>query len=403
MIVKLDDADPNQRETAAEQLSAIGKNARPAIPVLIRHVQDPEFYPRLRSIEALGSIGPDASVAVPSLINVINDPTWQIGNMAVWSLADIGPGAKQAIPSLEAVIQRPKDSERYTTMMVGSRVALARITGNFDPQVQFLMTLLGSKNSDELYEAMNGLESLQPASKIAVPLICNVLANQQNDSNTRLDAARALANFKAAKAIPFLEQAGKNDPDFSVRFWAIDTLEKLGAPPAQLKQLRQGSALKQDADIVKQAAPINEKLKNITTDLPRVTSVEVYRLACYLADNPDPAAPKPPPHAALFPMNPDGYTLVITGKSVLSGTDAEQLAGEWRHLAFGIQYQALCHFPIYGLKFISGGRLLLMTTICWHCSDFSLGNEGYDGFDSRQESSLILKKHLETLLPPLKK
>jgi len=209
-----------------------------------------------------------------------------------------------------------------------------------------------------------------------------------------------LGIFGDPSSITILQKIIQDDPQYSVRSAAIKALAKLQGATVDVKKLEDASLTKEYNDMLKRLEPANERLKGVTSKLPPVTAVEVYRLAAYLPDaNPAHQIPK---DAELFPMNPDGYSLVVTGKVVLKGKDAEQLAHEWRNLTFGVQYQALCHSPIYGIKFMSNSRLLFETTICWHCSDFSLADGGYGGFDSSKESSNILKSHLEALLPPLK-
>jgi hypothetical protein len=406
LIKILDDPNDDRKELTTQLLALIGNQAVDAVPALLRHIDDPDFMVRLRSVQALGDVGPEAAPAIPDLIRLLRDPEWLIVHSAIQSLGGIGPKASAALPQIQQVLLLPKSTQRYADLIVDARVAIAKITQKPGVQVLALLPMLEQKNDDSIDSfprtvAMNGLVALWPASKQALPRIGEILLDQTMDSNTRTDAARALQSFNDPSAVPYLQKAVQNDPDVLVRNWAIEALKHIEGPTFDDATLRKQSWAKESTDLVKRMQPFNDKLKPLTSDLPKVTTVEVDRLQAYMAGEKD--QPQPPPGAPLFPMNPDGYTLVVTGKVTLSGADAEKLADEWRHLDFGVQYQALCHFPIYGLKFVSGNQVLFQTTICWHCSDFSLSDGGYGGFNSSAESSNILKKHLETLLPPIKK
>jgi len=404
-LIRVLNSPGGERENAALMLGDIGPDAREAVPALTQHVNDPDFMLSLRSIQGLAGIGPDAAPAIPVLEGALNNESWNIVDSALWTLGSIGPKAQDALPKIEPFLQLPKNSYRYSDLIVAARVAIARITGKPGKQFLPLMDMLDEKNDDSIDSfpatcAMEGLIALKPGTRIAIPKIGEMLLDPKLPSITREDAARALASFGDPKASEYLQKAIHDDTDSMVRYVAIESLKKL-VPATDNVQLVKASEQRDYADTVKRLQPFNDKLKPLTSELPPVTSVEIFRLASYSVG--DKGAPQPPSGAEIFPMNPDGYTLVVTGKVTLKEKDAEKLAGEWRQLDFGVQYQALCHFPVYALKFMSGDRVLLQTTICWHCSDFSLADGGYGGFNSAAESAKILKNHLEKLLPPKQK
>jgi len=401
LIRVLNSSDDN-RENAALMLGDIGPDARDAVPALIQHVNDSDFMLSLRSIQGLAGLGPDAAPAIPALETALNSQTWNIVDSALWTLGAIGPKAREALPKIEPFLQLPKNSYRYANLIVAARIATARITAKPGAQLPALIEMLDEKDDDSIdsfpaYNAIEGLIALKPVSKVALPKLREMLLNPKVSFIARGDAAHALAAFGDPESIPYLQKAIRDDPESTVRNAAIDAL-KILVPSTDEAHLNKESARKEYSDYVKKVQPINDKLKPITSGLPAVTSVEVFRLTSYLPGDKD--EPQPPPGAEIFPMNPDGYTLVVTGKVTLKDKDAEKLADEWRHLDFGVQYQALCHFPVYALRFKSGARALLQTTICWHCSDFSLADGSYGGFNSGAESAKILKNHLESLLPP---
>jgi hypothetical protein len=155
---------------------------------------------------------------------------------------------------------------------------------------------------------------------------------------------------------------------------------------------------KLQADLAASAAQANERLKPFTSDLPPVTSAVVFRLKSYGIRNSE-SEVAVPPGAELYPKM-GSETFVVTGKRVLVGTEALELADEWRRLQFDVLVSALCHMPVYALKFSGADRVLLQITVCWRCSNFvnERGDTG-SGFYASTESAKTLRHHLERLLP----
>jgi HEAT repeat protein len=58
------------RISAINALGEIGPKATPAKPLMIRALEDKDWYVRKSAVEALGKIGPEAAPAVPTLIMV---------------------------------------------------------------------------------------------------------------------------------------------------------------------------------------------------------------------------------------------------------------------------------------------------------------------------------------------
>jgi hypothetical protein len=99
--------------------------------------------------------------------------------------------------------------------------------------------------------------------------------------------------------------------------------------------------------------------------------------------------------------NHRGEIFVITNKKLLLGAEALSLADEWRSLEFNVLISALCHIPVYALKFSNNEKVLLEITVCWRCSNFinQRGDIG-SGFNTGTESAKTLRNHLERILPP---
>ena len=64
---------PQTRNAAAYEISGMGPDAAPAVPALIRALDDPEPTVRFPVLVALGEIGPAAKAAVPKLKQMMDE------------------------------------------------------------------------------------------------------------------------------------------------------------------------------------------------------------------------------------------------------------------------------------------------------------------------------------------
>jgi hypothetical protein len=87
----------------------------------------------------------------------------------------------------------------------------------------------------------------------------------------------------------------------------------------------------------------------------------------------------------------------------LTGTDAKEVVELWGEFPVGRELQALCFDPVYGLQFKRKGQIFFQTSVCWHCSGYTLpvppfGTVQY-GFDAKSKEAQKLLETLERLLP----
>jgi hypothetical protein len=121
VIPLLEDPDHVTRHLAAEILSRVGKEARPAIPALIRALGDRESCAGFAAVIALERLG---EAAVPALIGALNQQDVIVRELAATTLGRLGPIARPALPAL--IKARTAAKEEVVRERVSS--AIERIT-----------------------------------------------------------------------------------------------------------------------------------------------------------------------------------------------------------------------------------------------------------------------------------
>jgi HEAT repeat protein len=111
---------PVPRWEAIRTLGKIGRDSKPAVPILIGALKDNDELVREHAAEALGDIG--APEAIPHLTRALGDEAGRVRRDAVRSLGLFGPAAKSALPEAEKLL---KDSEPL--VREAARAALRRI------------------------------------------------------------------------------------------------------------------------------------------------------------------------------------------------------------------------------------------------------------------------------------
>ena len=258
LIAALESDEINQWSRATTFLGLRGKDAKAAVPALVKAIERPAV--RYSALCALREIGPSAHEAIPALVKTL--PVFPECWEASQALANIGPAA---VPALQQAAESDDPRQK-----IWATAALVKGEGTNSPRLRILASMLQGREQIAS-EALRSIEMLGPlaativpdlkeamkvstvpqrnfvhalgrigkAAESAMPEVLEVLAKR--DVRGRLDAVRAVKwiNGPSAKsAVPLLinELQGTNSPDaFSttlqrvVREEAAETLGVIGA------------------------------------------------------------------------------------------------------------------------------------------------------------------------------
>jgi HEAT repeat protein len=293
LIEQLHEPEPTARILAAERLTSLGHDARPALPALIETaLHDPTqdasvaaatairsldlqaardvvngSFPMLWDADAgvrrkaclvLGNLGPAAKPAVPSLITMLDDTDDSVREGAVAALGSIGIPQTEIVAALTKAMQDPVATVRYRaaaqfavhvpvtaaavpalvelrrdpdkSVAALADVALEHAGQNPRQDVSALMALL--ERPGEKDYALQQLAQLGPEAADAAPILVSVLKDAL--ALNRYLAAEALRAIgpAAEEAVPELI-AALHDADPVVRESAAEALESIGTPEAK--------------------------------------------------------------------------------------------------------------------------------------------------------------------------
>ncbi|MCZ6591904.1 MAG: HEAT repeat domain-containing protein, partial [Alphaproteobacteria bacterium] len=187
--------DNRSRHLAARAILQIG-NPEESFPLLLQmHANDDERV-RANAIAAIGSIGTRAAPAVPDLIKLLQDPSEIVRTSAVRSLGRMGPVAAPAIPPLLALEAVATDDMRSTILQ-----ALGLI-GVRSPEVMaMVLTVLNEEKGNSAAAAAGALAKLGPTAN-AIPGLIRLLEGASSSGS----AAKALGLLGplAEDAVPAL-------------------------------------------------------------------------------------------------------------------------------------------------------------------------------------------------------
>lgn len=232
LIQQLGASEIPVRREAAFQLGRLGPSAvKPALPALIKALDDDDKQVWSYAITVIAALGPEASDAVPSLIAALNTKqqagrrgrdSRQVAMRTSFALSRIG--APAIPPLLEAL---PQDD-------VGLRIGAARALGPMGAQARKAIPLLINNLADARDPVREEtIAALGAIGGEAGPALVTALTDA--DARRRAGAAQALVQisppFRSAGAP--LEQALGDEKDATVRAAFLTALPKLSSDPAR--------------------------------------------------------------------------------------------------------------------------------------------------------------------------
>jgi HEAT repeat protein len=116
----LEDRDPALRRLAVTALANVGEGARPAVPNLIKLLEDKDLHDP--AAEALVKIGRGA---VPDLVAALDDHDFRRRLEVIVLLGKIGPEARQALGPLSVIASK----DQYPRVRRAADDALKKIQG----------------------------------------------------------------------------------------------------------------------------------------------------------------------------------------------------------------------------------------------------------------------------------
>lgn len=216
LIRYLDDADVAVAATAADVLADIGKDATAAIPKLIDRLGEGEI-PRISTELYFHQVGVSASYAlgrmgrdaVPFLVPCLSDKRSPVRSNATSALARIGPEAAPAVPALVRGLQDPDWLVRSC-----SAWALGKICGEPGQTIPALVKSLQDREADTRRSAAEALGKFRPTLPAAVEGLIRALEDKNGDVQDAAATALGKLGTDAIPAVPALTKTLKSKKSY---------------------------------------------------------------------------------------------------------------------------------------------------------------------------------------------
>jgi HEAT repeat protein len=190
-------AESEVHSVAIWALGQLGEAAAPAVPDIVRHLQQGEPTVRCTAATALGRMASARSEVVSALTDALTDDKPWVRQAAAGALGRIGPEAASAVAGLREAL-----SDRHTRK--AAVWALGKIGPSAAEAAPALVALLRDRSPRRQELAVRALQRIGPA---AVPAVAQALRSGRE--TVRLNAAAVLGSFgpQAAPAMAALEKA----------------------------------------------------------------------------------------------------------------------------------------------------------------------------------------------------
>jgi HEAT repeat protein len=207
------------RYWAALILAELGPVAAPALPALVRALQDERPEVKLQALVALGEIGEPAQSALPAIRSFLTPETpLGLQYAAAFALANVGTA--QSLPALAALTK--SDDPFLKAIAVWGRARLDNSPATMHETVDVLVESLQSKDPRVRQVAARAIAELHPDRELLDEKLFAALADA--DPTVRANVADAIASLGPA-AVPRLIEGLK---DVRSQELALESLRRLG-------------------------------------------------------------------------------------------------------------------------------------------------------------------------------
>ena len=163
------------RLKVARELGHFSYEAKKAVPVLTKLLDDDFWATRMEAALSFGKLGPDAKAAVPRLARSLTDCDVSVREAAYIALGQMGNSAQSAVPALESQLDN-RDSWARELAAAG----LGMIGCGAKTAVPMLDALLHDDDSDVRQAARQALSLIDPDDYLANPAI-RTLPDERQD------------------------------------------------------------------------------------------------------------------------------------------------------------------------------------------------------------------------------
>lgn len=227
LIRELTSVDDDERCEAAKALREMKAEATPAVPALVKALDDEHDTVRRSVCNALREIGRPAKTAVPKLISLLDDANEDISSSAAFALRVISPEttAELFIPVL---IKSTRNSD--DDVASSARYVLRNLGSEAKPATQRMIELLKDPEPYVRRHAAYVLGRIGADATDAIGPLIEMFKDRETTGMNRSAAVQALEKIGAV-TIPHLIPALQHK-DVAMRLGAVYVLGRLG-PQAQ--------------------------------------------------------------------------------------------------------------------------------------------------------------------------
>ena len=239
------DDDGRVRDAAVKALIELGAEAKAAVPVLVKRLNNKkrlDYWKTRYALAALGKLTPVANEAIPEIAKLLNDTS--LRGDAFAALIDLGPAAQPLLPQLVAIERESRTGEKAEEHIL-SRTECAKLIcrwmrDDYRPgraDAERLWNVLGAEDlpsvaplltSESTGDRTLAIDRFYELGRAAVPILVELV--KEGDLDTRRTAIQILGHIGPAArgAVPALANALK-DKNSQDRYAAAIALGEIGA------------------------------------------------------------------------------------------------------------------------------------------------------------------------------